>query len=161
MDYKVLWYEKSPVDGSIIKFDPEVSLHDGHCFLVKIYPHNQGTAAERLARILRLAPNQEIMFYCYDFTWDPKHLVDITEWFWNEYLKSDRCIFDREHTGWMQGTENRFTGINKNSKKCNWCGQHLTRRIKKVVTVERKPVWEPVTSIKGVQQFAGRKVSCP
>ena len=141
MDYRIFYYEKSPLDGHIVGFNPQESLHAGHCFIAKIYPHDQGTASIRMSEVLGMTPNQRIDFYCYDFSLDRNHLLDITDWFWNEYVKSGRCIFDREHNGWWKGGETRFTQINRNSRKCNWCNQHQKRDIKKIVTIERKEVW--------------------
>lgn len=72
--------------------------------------------------------------------WDKSKFVDITEQFWNLYRQIGRCVFDRNHHGWWQG-EGRFTQINKNSRKCNWCGKHQRRQIKKYVNIERREVW--------------------
>lgn len=141
MDYKILYYEKSQLDGAIVKFDPNGSLHAGQCFITKVYPQNQGTASRRLGEIMGSLPNSPIDFYCYDYSLDPDHLIDITEWFWREYTKSGRCVFDREHKSLWQGDESRYTQINRNSRKCNWCGQHQKRSIEKVINITRKEVW--------------------
>lgn len=68
-------------------------------------------------------------------------LIDITEWFFKEYLKIGRCIFDREHKGWWQGGDTRFTVINKSSRRCNWCGKHFHREIQKEIKVIRHETW--------------------
>lgn len=141
MDYKILYYEKSQLDGSIVKFNPCESLHPGHCFITKVYPMNQGTASRRISEILAMSPNSNIDFYCYDSSLDHNHLVDITDCFWEEYVQSGRCVFDREHNGWWRGDETRFTQINRNSRRCNWCGQHQKKTIKKSITIKRNEVW--------------------
>lgn len=97
--------------------------------------------SRRLGEIMGMSANQIIDFVCYDFSLNPNHLVDITEWFWNEYVKSGRCIFDREHNGWWQGDQERYTQINKNSRKCKWCNQYQKRSIRKVVSIKREEVW--------------------
>ena len=66
---------------------------------------------------------------------------DITDWFWSEYIKYGRCLLDPEHIGWWQGDDNRFTYINKNSRRCNWCGRWQYRTIKKTVTIKRSDSW--------------------
>jgi hypothetical protein len=68
--------------------------------------------------------------------------TDITEQFCKQYLRQGRCMFDPEHNGWWLGDESRFTMINKNSKRCRWCGKHLRRNIVKHVNVQRKETWE-------------------
>lgn len=67
---------------------------------------------------------------------------DITEAFWKQYLLLGRCMFDERHAGWWTGGDSRFTVINKNAKRCNWCGKHLRRTITKHVTVKRIERWE-------------------
>ena len=71
-------------------------------------------------------------------------VIDITDWFWPEYLKVGRCIWDRSHDGWLADDDERFTQINRNSRRCNWCGKHLHRKIEKRVKLERKEIWEAV-----------------
>lgn len=69
-------------------------------------------------------------------------VIDITDWFWNEYLKVGRCIWDKSHNTWLMNDDDRFTYINKNSRRCNWCGQWQHREIEKRVKLERKSLWK-------------------
>ncbi len=141
MDYRILYYEISPVDGSIVKFNPTDSLNAGHCFISRVFPQDQGTASRKISEIMGMSPSLKIDFFCYDSSLNPNHIVDITEWFWSEYVIVGRCIFDREHVIWWQGAASRFTQINKNSRKCNWCNQHQKKSIVKDVTIERREIW--------------------
>jgi hypothetical protein len=138
MDYKILYYKKSPVDGSIVEFKPTESLHAGHIFITKVYPSDQGTASRRISEIFGMSPNKRIEFYCYDFSLESKHIVDITEWFWDEYVKHGRCIFDREHIGWWQGDDVRFTTIGQDTRRCNWCGEVQEKTVEEVVVKQEK-----------------------
>ena len=70
-----------------------------------------------------------------------KQPLDITEWFWKEYIKNGRCLFDKDHSGWWIGDEDRFYHINKNNKKCKWCGAMLKREIKTVKVIKRTEHW--------------------
>jgi hypothetical protein len=144
LDFRIYWHELSVADDSIVKFDPEKSLKPSHLYLMRIYPYNQGMSGRRISDILGLRPNEKIETFCYDLIVKQKHLVDITEWFWNEYVSSGRCLFNREHDDnyWWLGAETRYTQINKNSRKCNWCGEHQRRRIEKEVKIERVEVWD-------------------
>lgn len=71
-----------------------------------------------------------------------KEIIDITDWFINEYIKIGRCIWDKSHTGWLKDDDNRFTYIDDNNRKCNWCGEVHHREIIKKIKIERKEVWK-------------------
>lgn len=48
---------------------------------------------------------------------------DITEQFMNDYIRIGRCLWDKDHKGWMNGDEERFSYINDDERVCNWCGE--------------------------------------
>lgn len=57
------------------------------------------------------------------WAWMPKDVgPDITKWFWPEYQSVGRCIFDREHSGWLSHDEGRFDSLNEQHRWCRWCG---------------------------------------
>jgi hypothetical protein len=68
---------------------------------------------------------------------------DITETFWPDYIRRGRCVFNPTHDGWLRDDDTRFTTFG-NSLHCNWCGKWFRRKIKKVVKIERRAVWEEV-----------------
>lgn len=72
--------------------------------------------------------------------WIKNNYIDITNWFWNEYIIIGRCIWDREHNRRLLNDENRFTYVN-NTRKCNWCGQWQHREIEKIVEIKREEKW--------------------
>lgn len=72
--------------------------------------------------------------------WENEQFEDITVWFWDEYIKLGRCLFDKGHNGWWQGEEDRFIYVN-NTRRCDWCGQWQEKKIDKVVKIERKIKW--------------------
>jgi len=141
LDYRIFYYDKSDIDGSIVALNKTQSLPPWHCYFAKIYPMNQGWAGAKLSDIMRPGKNE---FYAYGVTLKAEHLTDITDWFLREYVKLGRCIFDREHNGWWQGDDKRFTNINKHSRRCNWCGEWQRREIGKAVTIKRVEAWEKV-----------------
>lgn len=66
--------------------------------------------------------------------------IDITDEFWNKYIEIGRCLFIR-HDGCCQDDNNtRFTYIDENTRKCNWCGKIENKRIEKIV--KEKIRWE-------------------
>lgn len=73
--------------------------------------------------------------------WSKNKVIDITEWFWSEYLKLGRCLFT-PHDSWYKDYNNtRWTYINKNSRRCNWCGQYQRRFIETEKITMRNEVW--------------------
>lgn len=67
---------------------------------------------------------------------------EITDKFFKHYKKLGRCYFDPSHNAWWRNEDERFTVINKNSKRCNWCGHFLHREVNKIITIQRKEVWK-------------------
>lgn len=130
---KVYWLHRSWWDSSHLEFNPNNinSLNQ-----VIISPFGDKGSGYFLSQVLRDGKKE-----CYSLrVYHPDELLDITDWFFSTYEKDGRCIFDRKHNGWMQGTDNRFTYVN-NTRKCNWCGQWHKKEIKKVVKIERKVQW--------------------
>lgn len=72
-----------------------------------------------------------------------KDCEDITASFWPDYIKRGRCVFDPTHDGWLMNGESRFTKFGNNCR-CNWCGKWFRKKIKKIVKIERKEIWEEV-----------------
>lgn len=64
--------------------------------------------------------------------------VDITNQFFNDYIEIGRCLFDSTHDGWLRNTDNRFTYINDEQRKCNWCGIEQHKEKKEVVKIIEK-----------------------
>lgn len=60
--------------------------------------------------------------------------LDVTDWFWDAYLRQGRCIIhgDQVHS-WLT--------INKNARKCAHCGKHERRSIETIKKIERREVW--------------------
>jgi hypothetical protein len=98
----------------------------------------------KLSNILGCSREKYTVFACPYF--NNRIIINITEWFWNEYLKIGRCIWDRSHHGWLVNDDKRFIYVNKNSRKCQWCGLWQHREIEKRVKIERKEVWKDDTS---------------
>lgn len=63
------------------------------------------------------------------FAW-PQKFENISDLFWNEYLKVGRCLWDAQHDIGMIGDENRFSDPVGYKKTCNWCGTVMHRHVK-------------------------------
>lgn len=73
-----------------------------------------------------------------DFAYGPNFRtsdwLDVTDWFWKEYISRGRCIIHGDATHeWIQ--------INANARKCAYCGKHERRTVKTVRTIERQEIW--------------------
>ena len=64
----------------------------------------------------------------------PEKWLDITDWFWDAYQRQGRCIIhgDQAHS-WIK--------INRNARKCEYCGKHERRHVNTIKKIERREVW--------------------
>lgn len=73
----------------------------------------------------------------HDWAYSPAHHVDewieITDWFWENYLRVGRCLFWKYEHNWI--------AINRNARKCAHCGEHQRRSIRTKRVIERKEIW--------------------
>lgn len=129
----VCWLHRSRWDGEYKDLD----LNHINLNQVIIIPN--GLDNDRSFYSLRsiLGQGKAERFY---LPWSKDELTDITEWFFETYKKDGRCIFDREHSGWWQGSDDRFTYIN-NTRRCNWCGEWHKKEIHKEVIIKRREIW--------------------
>lgn len=72
--------------------------------------------------------------YAYSPAFNTGEWIEVTDWFWAEYLRVGRCII---HGNWAHN----WQAINRNSRKCAYCGTIQRRTIKTIKTIERKEVW--------------------
>ncbi|MGL5716419.1 MAG: hypothetical protein ACRCXX_13880 [Cetobacterium sp.] len=66
---------------------------------------------------------------------------DITDEFYKSYAKFGRCCWIKHDSGLDYAEKGKYI-YTKNGRKCTWCGQWFTKKIKKVVTIKREVVWE-------------------
>lgn len=60
--------------------------------------------------------------------------IEITDWFWSEYLKRGRCLLNDHDMGLLYD-RGRFT-VNGETRTCNWCGAVQHRHVR-TITRER------------------------
>ena len=132
---KVMYYTKSIIDGNNVEFNHK-SVKMPQMFFMIAGEHS-GTRADIL---MRKGSSSKLETYSF-ILYSQECFLDITDWFIKEYQRIGRCIFDSGHCGWWRGEEGRFTKINKNSRRCNWCGKYQHRNIVKKVELTRREVW--------------------
>lgn len=86
----------------------------------------------RLSAICTPTPGQP-RNWAFTRGWRTDEWTDITDWFWMTYQREGRCRFFRYAHEWIQ--------INRNSRKCAYCGKHERREIVTRKTIEREAVW--------------------
>ncbi|MCA1021474.1 hypothetical protein [Halobacillus litoralis] len=132
---EIHWLTHSRWDGSYLEFNPDnVSKGLGQLLILPLGKEN-GRSFYSLHEVLRKGKTTE-----FAIPWMKDELVDITDWFFETYIKDGRCIFDRDHNKWLSGDESRFTKVN-NTRKCNWCGEWQEKQIVKVQKIDRKEIW--------------------
>lgn len=136
---RVFWYRKSSCSSEkIVEFDEIKDAKNvilSHVFLFNNLDDRSGS---RLSNIIRYGKGyKQTGCYC---MWDKDDFVEITDWFWENYERYGRCLWDQAHYLHMMDDDGRFTKINRNSIRCNWCGTHLRREVKTVRT-RGKSMW--------------------
>lgn len=131
---RVYWIARSWWDGSYLEFNPKNIKGINQ---IVISPYGGKGSGYFLSHVMRDGQKKECYSLC---VYHPDELIDITDWFFSTYERDGRCIFDREHNGWWQGEEKRFTYIN-NTRKCNWCGEWHKKEIVKKVKIKREVNW--------------------
>lgn len=64
----------------------------------------------------------------------PEKWLDITEWFWDAYLRQGRCIIHGDYAhSWLQ--------INRNARNCAYCGKHQRRQVLTFKEIKRQDFW--------------------
>lgn len=64
--------------------------------------------------------------------------IDITEEFIRDYIEIGRCLFDQSHDGWLRNNDNRFTYLEEDLRKCNWCGIEQHKEVEEVIKYVEK-----------------------
>lgn len=129
----ICWYEK---DG---KFDKEKSLASIKTFIL-LNGIDNNLCGARIYDLQHKGNHAELTTFSF-LMWDPKQFIDITDWFFTSYQRKGRCLFDLNHSTWWADSDNRFTQINKNSRRCNWCGNHQRKVVNKEVSIKRNICW--------------------
>jgi hypothetical protein len=65
-----------------------------------------------------------------------KTVEDITDWFWSQYILLGRCLWDVNHNKYMTNDETRFTYLDNNTRKCNWCGAVQSKKETPITTIK-------------------------
>jgi hypothetical protein len=80
--------------------------------------------------------------YSYGPGFNTAHWLDVTDWFWSAYIERGRCAVwhDQVH---------EWVPINRNARKCAYCGKHEHRTVVTKKIVERVECWssQPSTTI--------------
>lgn len=135
-EYKILYKQDNISEG----VDFKKSLHLDKIYIVEEF--DGSLIGWRLNDVVGYHKKGIPQKFCFDLILSKNNTINITQEFLFNYKLYGRCFYDREHIMWWEGRDGRFTKINEHSKKCNWCGKHFTRTIKKRTIIERVEVWE-------------------
>lgn len=69
-----------------------------------------------------------------------KNMIDISDWFFSEYEKIGRALWDASGENFMIDADDRFTVIG-NTKRCNWSGRWYKKEIVTHKKTERFEQW--------------------
>jgi hypothetical protein len=136
---KVFFNQKSWWDDSNIEFHKNIHKHL-NCFgrQVILSPLGNPTSGHFLSETTNKNKPEHWSLMLYD----TNSFIDITDWFFNTYKQIGRCMFDNRHHDFDNQYNNRYYIINKNHRKCRWCGEHFHREHEKVVEVKKYTIWK-------------------
>ena len=125
-------------DGSVIDYHKDIHKEMSIPSQIMIDPSGQMIAGYFLSECLKKGSPTRFSL-C---TFHPKHMIDVTDWFFDTYSRIGRCMFDKYHHDFDNHYNNRYYLINRNHRKCRWCEGHFHREHRKVVEVKKFDVWE-------------------
>jgi len=134
---RVFFYKQSRWIDNSVEFHrdvhKEVSM-GGHIF---ISPYGDSSSGHHLFEVLQKNNPEHWSLVMYD----PNLFTDVTEWFFTTYIQIGRCMFDKSHYDFDNKYNNRYYTINKNHRKCKWCGEHFHREFRRHVEVHKYVDW--------------------
>lgn len=81
-------------------------------------PGDGWVCGTRVATILSGVQKQA---FAHPTAWD---WVDVTDWFWREYLRIGRCFLHPDHERCIMNGEARWRYYGNTERECLWCGRH-------------------------------------
>jgi hypothetical protein len=123
--------------SEFIPFEENIHKTKGILRKIIINPYGSPKSGYILTSVLRKNNPEHFSFMMHDTS----KFIDVTEWFFKNYVKLGRCFFDKYHYGFDNKYEDRYHIINANHRKCKYCGEHFKREIKKRVEIKRDVVW--------------------
>lgn len=136
---RIFFKPKSWWDGSYINFHKNIHK-EIHSLTRQIVLSPYGMPHTGYSLMEALSKNKpEVYSWIMHNTED---FIDVTEWFFNTYRSIGRCMFDNLHHDFDNQYNNRYYLINKNHRKCRWCGKHFHRVHHKQVEVRKYTIWK-------------------
>ena len=124
-DIKVYWKKTNSIDGETTDFNiNNIRFYPTQIYFM--YEVNGDLLGVSWIRVMHSM--YKFMDYSY---FGREDFEDITEFFFNKYLRIGRCLFDKEHINFLLGEdynyvteEERFEIVN-GVKKCKWCKKEI------------------------------------
>lgn len=147
---RVFWHKKNYMNGGIVEFNNRDNVEGAslgwNLFIGRRDKQNfddihfSVVTGNRVRNILGNSRERFNLWSLHPIAGWPTgdEFEDVTEWFWDNYIKFGRCLFDKGHNGWWIGDTDRFTYLDENTRQCNWCGQIQN---KEIYDIEIKKHW--------------------
>ena len=125
-DIKVYWKKTSYIDGEVTDFNKNnIRFYPTQIYFM--YESNGDWLGVSWTRIMQ----NKYKVSDYTCFMSEDEFEDITEFFFSEYLRIGRCLFDQKHINFLLGKdynyvtkEERFETVD-GIKKCRWCGKEI------------------------------------
>lgn len=127
---------------------------NGRIFLA-IFKKPEGIGHDNYGNFVNTIQTTDVKVRVSYYSWaneDFSSYTEITNTFFEEYKQKGRCAIDKAHDGWLEGAKRRFTEIDSETRKCNWCGAILKKKTRLVEQtyweVENNPDEKPISQKK-------------
>lgn len=136
---RIYFNPKSWWDDSIVSFHKNIHK-EIKCLTrqIKLSPHGHNEIGYSLMDALSKNKPERYSWIMHK----PDGFVDITEWFFDTYIKMGRCMFETKHYDFENKHNQRYYIINRNHRKCRWCGEHFHKEHHKSVEIKKYSTWE-------------------
>ena len=91
----------------------------------------EGVGHDNYGNFLNTIQTTDVKVKVTYYSWaneDFSNYTEITDTFFEDYKLKGRCAIDKAHNGWLDGAGHRFTELDSETKKCNWCGAILKKK---------------------------------
>jgi len=125
-DIKVYWKKTNYIDGEVTDFNQNnIRFYPTQIYFM--YESN----GDWLGVSWTIIMQNKYKVSDYTCFMSEDEFEDITEFFFSEYLRIGRCLFDQKHINFLLGKdynyvtkEERFETVD-GIKKCRWCGKEI------------------------------------
>lgn len=134
---KVYFCLSDRITGDILTFHKDIHKEKTITRQILFSPYGNSASGHFLSEAIK-KNNPEHWSLC---MYHEDLFIEVTDWFFKNYIELGRCFFDKYHYDFDNEYNERYYIINKNNRKCKWCGEHFHMEHYKKVEIKRYKTW--------------------